>query len=72
MLVLRRTEGQWVEITHQASGDTLRIRVYDLDRGGGRHVHLAFDDAPRHFAIERPERRARAVETKAVNGPNPA
>lgn len=62
MLVLRRREGQWVEVTHR-SGDVLRIRVYDIGGdGSGRHcgAHLAFDDAPRNFAIERPERAARA------------
>ena len=30
MLVLRRTEGQWVEIVHAASGAVLRVRVYAI------------------------------------------
>lgn len=52
MLVIRRSEGQWVEVTHR-SGDVLRFRVYDLAPG---RVQLAFEDPERHFAIERPER----------------
>lgn len=60
MLVLRRTEGQWVEITHR-SGDVLRFRVYDLagDSNIPARVHLAFDDVARNFEIQRPERMAR-------------
>jgi hypothetical protein len=65
MLVLRRTEGQWVEITHAATGDVIRFRVYDLAGGyqqvvPGR-VHLAFEDRARNFAVERPERARRAA-----------
>jgi hypothetical protein len=64
MLVLRRTEGQWVEITHAATGDVIRFRVYDLAGGDpevpGR-VHLAFEDRARNFAVERPERARRAA-----------
>lgn len=68
MLVLRRTDGQWVEVTHR-SGDVLRIRVYGVcDRPPGT-AHLAFDDPPRNFAIERPERQARLVaEAVACEG----
>ena len=53
MLVLRRKEGQWIDITHR-SGDVLRVRVYDLRSRTGQ-VSLAFDDADRNFAIQRPE-----------------
>lgn len=63
MLVLRRNEGQWVEVTHK-SGDTLRFRVYDLGHEGGRRAHLAFDDPARNFSIQRPERRER-IESPA-------
>lgn len=56
MLVLKRKEGQWVEVTHR-SGDILRIRVCKIEGGAPGHLNLAFDDAPRHFEIERPERR---------------
>jgi hypothetical protein len=68
MLVLRRTEGQWVEVTHH-SGDVLRIRVYGLCSRAPGTVHLAFDDPPRHFTIERPERRARAAGEAVVAQP---
>ncbi len=56
MLVLKRKEGQWVEVTHR-SGDTLRIRVCKIEAGHPGHLNLAFDDDARHFEIERPERR---------------
>ena len=54
MLVLKRKEGQWVEITHSASGDTLRVRVYDIAGEFPGRANLAFDDAARNFEIERP------------------
>ena len=58
MLVLKRKEGQWVEIIHR-SGDVIRLRVYDIQSTGGvpSRVNLAFDDAARNFEIRRPERR---------------
>ena len=56
MLVLRRTDGQWVEVTHAKTGDRLRFRVYDLCAEFPGRVHLAFDDAARNFDIQRPER----------------
>lgn len=68
MLVLRRTEGQWVIVTHR-SGDVLRIRVYDLCGRSPGAAHLAFDDPPRNFAIERPERLARAAAAEAAAVP---
>jgi hypothetical protein len=55
MLVLRRSDGQWVEVTHR-SGDVLRFRVYDLCREGAGRIHLAFEDSERNFNIQRPER----------------
>jgi len=61
MLVLRRTEGQWVEVRHR-SGDQVRFRVYGIKRGPGwalGQVHLAFDDAARNFEIQRSERAER-------------
>lgn len=70
MLVLKRKEGQWVEITHR-SGDTLRVRVCKIEPGHPGHLNLAFDDEPRNFEIERPERRLRAASaemTKAEVG----
>ena len=56
MLVLKRKEGQWVEVTHR-SGDLLRIRVCKIEGGAPGHLNLAFEDDARHFEIERPERR---------------
>lgn len=56
MLVLKRKEGQWVEITHSSSGDQLRIRLYDLCGGHSGRANLAFDDPARNFEIQRPER----------------
>jgi len=64
MLVLKRKEGQWVEITHH-SGDVLRIRVCRIEGGnpgGPGQLNLAFDDDARHFEIERPERKRRQAE----------
>ena len=76
MLVLKRKEGQWVEVTHR-SGDVLRIRVCKLEAGSPGHLNLAFDDDARHFEIERPERRhqaaARAAQmAQGVGGDAPA
>lgn len=62
MLVLKRREGEWTEIVHAASGDVLRVRVYRTEFG---QAHLAFDDGPRNFLIERPERPRRPTPTIA-------
>ncbi len=70
MLVLKRSDGQWVEVVHR-SGDVLRIRAYDLRPGpAGRpgRLHLAFDDPPRHFTILRPERATAAADAAAAEG----
>ena len=59
MLVLKRKEGQWVEIIHH-SGDMIRVRVYDIQLGnpyGPCRANLAFDDSARNFEIRRPERK---------------
>ena len=58
MLVLKRKEGQWVEVTHR-SGDLLRVRVCQIESGRPGQLNLAFDDDARNFAIERPERKQR-------------
>lgn len=55
MLVLKRKEGQWVDIVHK-SGDVLRIRVYDICGKMPARANLAFDDPARNFEIQRPER----------------
>ena len=56
MLVLKRKEGQWVEITHK-SGDKLRIRAFRIREGFPSQLDLAFDDDDRNFEIQRPERK---------------
>ena len=43
MLILRRKEGQWVEITHR-SGDTIRLRVYNIRSRYPGQLDIAFDD----------------------------
>ena len=64
MLVLKRKEGQWVEVTHR-SGDIIRIRVCKIEPGKPGHLNLAFDDDARHFEIERPERKHKIAESVA-------
>lgn len=59
MLVLRRKEGQWVEITHK-SGDTIRVRVYNILTRQPGQLDLAFDDDAHNFLIQRSERAGRA------------
>ncbi len=61
MLLLRRAPGQWVELTHAASGDRLRIGV-DLDRDRG-HVRVAVDDALRRFEVVKDVRANTGVAT---------
>ncbi len=55
MLILRRKEGQWVEIKHK-SGDVIRVRVYNIRARYPGQLDLAFDDDARNFTIQRPER----------------
>lgn len=65
MLVLKRKEGQWIEVTHR-SGDVLRLRVYNIACDSSGRANLAFDDPDRNFDIQRPERFARPTEAVAV------
>lgn len=58
MLVLRRKQGQWLEVTHK-SGDVMRVKVNAIsNESKGSQVNLAFEDNARNFRIERPERNA--------------
>lgn len=66
MLVLKRKEGQWLEITHSRSGDVLRLRLYDIQSTAPARANLAFDDAARNFEIQRPERLGRGPLAAAV------
>ena len=61
MLILRRKEGQWVEITHK-SGDTIRLRVYNIRTRYPGQLDLAFDDDDAQFRDPTPER---AVEQRS-------
>jgi hypothetical protein len=55
LLVLKRKDGQWVDIKHK-SGDVLRIRVYGIRADAPGRIQMAFDDEARNFDIQRPER----------------
>ena len=65
MLILRRKEGQWIEIKHK-SGDVVRIRVYNIRTRYPGQLDLAFDDVARNFAIQRPERGPRVDDSSEV------
>ena len=68
MLVLKRKEGQWVEITHK-SGDKIRIRVYRIREGFPSQLDLAFDDDARNFEVQRPERKLGPMPAREVFAP---
>jgi hypothetical protein len=55
MLVLKRKEGQWIEIQHK-SGDRLRIRVYNIRPRFPGQLDLAIEDDALNFEVQRPER----------------
>lgn len=62
MLILRRKEGQWVNIKCNCGcGNMMRFRAYEISGEHPGKVNLAFDDKERHFTIERPERYNRDV-----------
>ena len=69
MLVLKRKEGQWIEIVHR-SGDVLRFRAYNVCGGFPGRVNLAFEDDARNFEIHRPER-ALGGPPRGQAGPRP-
>lgn len=58
MLILRRKEGQWLEIRHKASGDLIRVRVCNIRARFPGQRDVALDDDARNFDIHRPERNA--------------
>jgi hypothetical protein len=55
MLVLRRREGQWIEIAHK-SGDTIRIRLYNIRSRFPGQLDMLFDDGAHNFEVRRSER----------------
>jgi len=65
MLILRRKEGQWVEITHR-SGDVIRVRVCNIRTRYPGQIDLVLDDDAHNFLIQRPERAARATLPEPV------
>ncbi len=67
MLVLKRKEGQWVDVMHR-SGDILRIRVCQIESGRPGQLNLAFDDDARNFEIERPERKQKFADAAKQAG----
>jgi hypothetical protein len=72
MLVLKRKEGQWIEVRHK-SGDLLKIRIYDICGRCPPRANLAFEDPDRNFEIMRPDRvapgPAEGEADAAVEGP---
>lgn len=60
MLILRRKEGQWLDITHR-SGDVIRIRVCNIRSRYPGQLDLVLDDAARNFLVHRPERPQRST-----------
>ncbi len=62
MLVIRRREGQWIDVVHGATGDMVRIRVNTIRRD--YDVSLGFDDPDWNFEITRPKSVKAEVETE--------
>jgi hypothetical protein len=57
VLVLKRKNEQFVEVTHVKSGETFRVYTKNIQGGAdGGTVQLGFDDPGHLFQIERPER----------------
>lgn len=71
MYIVRRKEGEWVEVTSR-SGDVLRIAIGRPTRGERGRVgsaELVFDDPERRFEIRRPE--AEVVPRPEAEAPEP-
>lgn len=67
MLILRRKEGQWIEITHR-SGDKIRIRVCNIRARYPGQLDMVLDDPDHHFVIQRAERGCRGREPLSGSG----
>lgn len=67
MLILRRKEGQWIEITHR-SGDKIRVRVCNIRARYPGQLDLVLDDPDHHFMIQRAERGNRSREVLPDSG----
>lgn len=57
MLILRRKNGDYVDVTHGTSGDVLRIWTSNVRWCGGTQVDMGFDDPAHNFQIQRSERK---------------
>jgi hypothetical protein len=72
MLVLKRRDGDWLEVEHVASGDVIRIRTYAVQckchtNASVNRLSVACDDPDRNFEIRRPEQyRAKSDEREMV------
>jgi hypothetical protein len=58
-LVLKRHDGMLTNFTHRASGDSFRIRVYNIvldETENIGSVSMAIEDFGNKFKVERPER----------------
>jgi sRNA-binding carbon storage regulator CsrA len=67
VLVLKRKEGEWVDIKHR-SGDVIRVRVYGIHGTNPGKANLAFDDPMHNFDVQRPERKDKDAAAEAVGG----
>jgi hypothetical protein len=65
MLLLRRKEGQWIEIVHK-TGDTIRVRVYNIRSRFPGQLDMLFDDNAYNFEVRRPERAGSPASPAAV------
>ena len=64
MLVLKRRPGEWIEVTHSATGQKCMIGYKRMNDTG--EVELLFDDPARIFEFVRPgwSRKAKEGEAK--------
>jgi hypothetical protein len=67
-LHLRRHEGQWIEIRHEASGDTLHIQCVEITGTRSELVRpgatLVFDDPEHLFGIVREEAKVKRPKAR--------
>jgi hypothetical protein len=67
-LHLRRHEGQWIEIRHEASGDTLRVQCVEITGTRSELVQpgvtLVFDDPFHLFGIVREEAKCKRPKAR--------
>lgn len=54
MLIIRRKNGQWINVVHVGSGEEIRIYVKNISPYS-RSINLGFHDVERNFSIVRSE-----------------